>query len=88
MCVLWRETLREKDFVLTPVSAMQLSEVSEEQEVETGSEPPANEDSSSIKLLILFQRLLLCIIYSHVPSSSVDSGTEPQEGVCVCAFSV
>ena len=51
---------------------LQLSETAQEvaEEVETGSHTPTNEDTSSIELLTLFQRLLLCIIYSHIATNS------------------
>ena len=56
----------------------QLSEVEVEELSETGNHAHPNEDSSSIELLTLFQRLLLSIIYGHIPSS--ESGTEPRRG--------
>ena len=62
---------------------IQLSEMEEEEEVETkaGNKTPAtSEYSSSIELLTLFQRLLLCIIYGHIPSTTGDTGMEPERG--------
>ena len=65
---------------------IQLSEMEEEEEVETkaGNKTPAtSEYSSSIELLTLFQRLLLCIIYGHIPSTTGDTGMEPERGALV-----
>lgn len=42
----------------------------EERETGTGNHTSTNEATSSIELLILFQRLLLCIIYSHIATSN------------------
>ena len=49
---------------------------------EAGSHTPINEDMSSIELLTLFQRLLLCIIYGHIAttSKSVEGGEETGRG--------
>ena len=72
---------------------MQLSEMEEEKEEEeeeaeeakAGNEAPTSEYSSSLELLTLFQRLLLCIIYSHIPSTPGDTGMEPERGMNVSA---
>ena len=62
---------------------LQLSEMEEEvaEEAKAGDEAPTSEYSSSIELLTLFQRLLLCIIYSHIPSTPGDTGMEPERGM-------
>ncbi|CAI8025913.1 E3 ubiquitin-protein ligase HERC2 [Geodia barretti] len=53
-------------------------EAEEREEVKAGNEAPTSEYSSSLELLTLFQRLLLCIIYSHIPSTPGDTGMEPE----------
>ena len=51
----------------------------EDRKSETGNHAPDNEDSSSIELLTLFQRLLLSIIYSYIPSTA-EAGLEARRG--------
>ena len=51
----------------------------EDRKSETGNHAPGNEDSSSIELLTLFQRLLLSIIYSYIPSTA-EAGLEARRG--------
>ena len=65
---------------MAQLSEMEGEEEEEDEEAKAGNKAPTSEYSSSIELLTLFQRLLLCIIYSHIPSSTADTGMEPERG--------